>query len=107
MYKQKSAVKSKVLLNESLKEIKEDICLLSSLSLFAGYLNSELASGQDIQMLIKSYLFYSLGMSLEATRMMYSSCSSTLMLGRRHHEGMFNSFWKLFSLHLEICCAFI
>lgn len=47
MCKQKSAMKSKALLNVSLKEMKEGICLLYSLSLFAGYLNSELTSGQE------------------------------------------------------------
>lgn len=53
---------------------------------------------------IMLHLFYSLGISLEATRLMYSSRSSILlMLGRRHHEGMFESFWKLLSLHLKIC----
>lgn len=31
----------------SLKEMKEGLCLPASLSLFAGYLNSELTSGQE------------------------------------------------------------
>lgn len=62
-------MKSRALFNASLKEMKQGRCLPSSFSLFAGYLNPVLNSGQDPHMCV-TCLLSRLGISLEAPRLM-------------------------------------